>query len=77
MTNEPNNLDALLLLGRIKDKQEKYDESLEIFEKAIKSDTKRPQSFYYLGQLFERRKEFKKAINVYKQCLFLDTENFA
>lgn len=77
LENDPNNLDALILLGRIKEKQGKYDESLEIYEKAIKQDPKRPQSFYYLGQLFEKRKEYKKAIAVYKQCLFLDTDNFA
>jgi len=74
---EPDNLDALILLGRIKEKQGKLDESLEIYEKATNKDPKRPQSFYYLGQLFEKRKEIKKAISAYKQCLFLDKDNFA
>lgn len=68
---DPDNIDAMTLLGKIKEKQGKYDESLVAFEKAVNKDSKRHQTFYYLGQLFEKRKEFKKAITAYKQWLFL------
>ena len=67
LQEDPNNLDALILLARLKDAQGEYEDSYRIFEKAINLDSKNPQSFYYLGQLLERKKEAKKAINIYKQ----------
>ena len=51
---DSSNIDATTLLGKIKEKQGKYDESLAAFEKAVNKDPKRPQTFYYLGQLFEK-----------------------
>jgi tetratricopeptide (TPR) repeat protein len=74
---EPDNLEAMILLGRIKEKQGEYDEAYNIYQKVTDVDRKRPDSFYYLGQLYEKKKEFKKAISAYKQWLFLDTQNFA
>lgn len=74
---EPDNLEALVLLGRMKEKRGNYDEAHDIYQKVAEVDRKRPDSFYYLGQLYEKKKEFKKAISAYKQCLFLDTKNFA
>ena len=67
LEKEPNNIDALILLGRIKEKEGEYDESYEAFKKALTQDNKRPQAYFYLGQLFEKRKETKNAINAYKQ----------
>ena len=77
LQKQPNNLEALVLLARLKDKQGETDEAFKLFEKVLKIDGKRPQFFYYFGQLLERRKDIKAAISIYKQWLFLDTENFA
>lgn len=77
LEKEPENVEALILLGRIKEKQNMFDDSFNAFEKAISIDTKRTQAYYYLGQLFEKRKEIKRAIVSYKQWLSLDKNHFA
>jgi tetratricopeptide (TPR) repeat protein len=34
-------------------------------------------AFFYLGQCFEKLKEYKKCIMNFKKCLTLDNKNFA
>lgn len=40
---------------------------MRLLNKALTLDNKRPQAYFYLGQLFEKRKEVKSALNAYKQ----------
>ena len=72
---EPDNIEALLLKGKMLIKEKKGAEAIEVVDKAlhlqITTSKERPKSstFFYLGQAYEMQKEFKKCLLNYKKCL--------
>ena len=72
---DPDNVDALLLQGKILVKDKQGKEAVEVLERSVQvqctSTDEMPKSstFFYLGQAYESLKEFKKCILNYKKCL--------
>jgi len=51
---EPNNVEGLIVQGRILEKQGKGVEAASKYEKVISIDSKNSEAYFHLGQLFKR-----------------------
>lgn len=75
MALDPENVEALLLKGKMLVKEKKGQEAVTVLENCVeiqcKNSPDRPKSstFFYLGQAYENLKQFKKCILNYKKCL--------
>ncbi|TNV86060.1 hypothetical protein FGO68_gene7424 [Halteria grandinella] len=76
----PMDADTQLLLGKILDKKGLHTEAVEAINISIKLQSgdqpPRANVFFHLGGVYERAKDFKKAVLNYKKCLTLDTKHF-
>ena len=59
-------------LGVVLDLQEKYDESIEAYQKAIELDPEYLYPWHNLGIVLERKGDIKGAINSFKKALEID-----
>ena len=78
---DPDNVDALLLKGKILLKLKRAEEAIQVVEKSLElqiQQKERPKSstFFYLGQAFEMVKNYKKCLLNYKKCLQIDRDHF-
>lgn len=68
---EPNNPNALHLLGMIAHKNGKYDLALDLLNKAILSDPLAPDFHNNLGLIWQAKGDFSKAQTCYQQAINL------
>jgi len=61
----PDDLDALILYGRIKQNLKHYDDARTAYEKVISRDPKRENVYLHLGSLYMARKDNVNASRVY------------
>ena len=80
---EPDNAEALLLIGKVYHKQSEWEKAIKALDKAIKIQAEDPNqgppkanSFYYIGMCNEKMKEFKKSMQNFKKCLTIDNNHF-
>ncbi len=59
---EPDNIKAHVNLGYFSIKSGQYDKAIERFEKVIEIDPEYPESYLYLGDIYETQKDMEKAI---------------
>ena len=64
--------DALVSMGRIWEKKGNLEEATRCYEKALKQPVTNINAYYYLGVIHEKRKDYKKSIQLFKQCLLVD-----
>ena len=75
---DSNNLEAQILQAKILLKEKKADEAIKVLEASLKQQIKDSQdwpkssTFFYLGQAYEQKKEYKKCLANYKMCLQFD-----
>lgn len=80
---KPKDCEVQLLIAKALDRKGMFHESVEAFNQAIKLQSEQANGqppkanvFFQLGGVYERAKEFKKAVLNYKKCLTLDTKHF-
>ena len=54
--------DALVALGRVHEKKGELDEAIECYEKAIKQPVTNINAYFYLGGIYEKKKDYKRSI---------------
>jgi tetratricopeptide (TPR) repeat protein len=69
---DENMPDALVALGRVYEKKGEIDQATECYEKAIKQPVTNINAYYHLGIIYEKKKDYKKSIQLFKQCLLYD-----
>lgn len=62
----------LIELGKFYFLNQKYDEAIKEFEKALKINSKSPQLYYNLGIVYEAKNMIEKASEMYRRALELD-----
>ena len=79
----PKDPHATLLLAKLLDKKNLHTEAIEAYNAALRlnSESKgspppKPTLFFSLGCVYEKSKDFKKAVLNYKKCLTLDPKHF-
>lgn len=77
-----DSVEALILKGKILQRKEDYDAAIKMFDTALfmqveDNDESPPKAscFFYLGNCYEKLKEFKPAIMNYKKCLTVDNNH--
>ena len=65
----PKNAELEIQLGFIFKKMKRYSDSRRAFEEAVKIDPKLVEGHYMLGLIYEYRKETKKALKEWQECL--------
>jgi predicted O-linked N-acetylglucosamine transferase (SPINDLY family) len=72
---EPDNLDALHLLGVIAAQTLHYDAAIELFNQAIQLDDTVPSVYNSLGSVFGNQNLFAEAASYYQKALALDSKD--
>ena len=67
--SNPDDFDALLLLGRVLGLEGSFDNAKEIFEKAYTLNPDHDKLVYYLGITHENLEEYDEAVEYYKKIL--------
>jgi tetratricopeptide (TPR) repeat protein len=47
-----------------------------LYDKAIQQPVTNINAYFYLGIIHEKKKDYKRSIQLFKQCLLYDTEHF-
>ena len=81
---QPKNSEILVLMGRVREKFEKPMEALEYYQQSIEvlqavqpiDEKSLANSYFLLGQIHEKLKDFKKCAMSLKKCLTYDKRHF-
>ena len=74
---EPQSVDTLVCLGRVYEKQGKLDQARERYQQAVDvPECVNVNAYFYLGVICEKQKDYRKAIQLLKQCLIFDKMHF-
>ena len=81
---QPKNSEILVLMGRVREKFEKPMEALEYYQSSIEvlqavqpiDEKSLANSYFLLGQIHEKLKDFKKCAMSLKKCLTYDKRHF-
>lgn len=58
--------DALVALGRVYEKKGEIDKAVDCYDRAIKQPCTNINAYFYLGVIYEKRKEYKRSIYLFK-----------
>lgn len=58
--------DALVALGKVYEKTGEIDQAITCYEKAIQLPETNINAYFYLGIIFEKKKDYKKSIQLFK-----------
>jgi len=64
---ESDNSVFLYNTGVLQNMQENHDEAIQLLEKSIETNRENVYAYLALGDAYEKKKEFKKAMTVYKE----------
>jgi len=70
-----NNSDALIKLGHIQASSGETDQAIAMYEKSLKDHPRQPGVYILLGQLYDSKREWKKAEDAYQNALALKPED--
>jgi tetratricopeptide (TPR) repeat protein len=65
----------LIELGKFYFLNQKYDQAIKEFQKAIEINSKNPQGFYNLGIVYEAKNMIEKASRMYRRTLELKPDH--
>ncbi|MBN1233668.1 MAG: tetratricopeptide repeat protein [Candidatus Coatesbacteria bacterium] len=66
---DPNNMDAILLLGRVYYDQHKYDDAIKFYTDMLNKNPKNDNLLVALGLTYEEMKQDEKAIEMYEKAV--------
>lgn len=67
LTNDPNCVDAMVVLGRAYEKLNQPAQAREIYERAVSTpNCKSTSAFFYIGVIYEKNREYLSAITMLK-----------
>ncbi len=69
LARNPDNIEALILYGKLKQSLKKNEEASEIYEKALKLDPKRKNIYLRLGPIYMEKGDYDNAFRVYSQLV--------
>ena len=73
---EPSNSDALVWLGRTCEKLNKLDDAKKHYERAVNlPNITNVHAYFYFGVFCEKKRDFRKAIQLLKTCLQIDKKH--
>jgi len=75
LSADANNAEALLLLGVIRDEQQRYPEAEAVLQKAVQLDPKSASARIYLGKTYLAENKLPEATEQYKQAKALAPQN--
>ena len=70
-----NNSDALIKLGETEVSSGETDQAVALYEKSLKDHPRQPGVYVRLGQLFESKRDWKKAEDAYQNALAIKPED--
>lgn len=80
---EPDNAEALLLMGKTYHKLGEWEKAIYMLESSIRIQAEDPNlgppksnAFYFVGMCHEKLKDFKRSMQNFKKCLTLDQNHF-
>ncbi len=73
---DPNDVDALLMMGHAQLALNHTDAAIIAFEKAISKDATREETYHTLGNLYIQKKDYQNAQRVYHQLIEQHPESF-
>ena len=77
LQKEPKSVDALVCLGRVYEKQGDLDKARQRYQEAVDvPECVNVNAYFYLGVICEKQKDYKKSIQLLKQCLIFDKMHF-
>ena len=65
----PNLPDALVAMGRALERKGDSDAAIPYYTKAIQQPVTNINAYFYLAVIYEKNKDYKKSIQLFKQCL--------
>src|SRR5581483_8156925 len=68
LTSDPNNAEGLLLLGVIRDEQQRYPEAEAVLQRAAQLDPKLAAVHVYLGKTYLSENKLPESLEEYKQA---------
>lgn len=75
LTQSPNDVNSLIDLGAILQKENKYDEALQYYTQASQLDPQNVITRLNVGTLYQQKGSYDAAINAYDSILFLNPDN--
>ncbi len=75
LSSDANNDEALLLLGMIRDEQQRYAEAEAVLQKAAQLDPKSAAAHIYLGKTYLTENKLEQALEEYKRAQDLAPKN--
>jgi len=75
LSSDPNSAEALLLLGVIRDQQQRYPEAEAVLQKAVQLDPKSAAARIYLGKTYVTENKVSEAIDQYQHAEELAPRN--
>jgi tetratricopeptide (TPR) repeat protein len=75
LSSDPNNAEGLLLLGVIRDEQQRYPEAEAVLQKAVQLDPKSAAAHIYLGKTYLTENKLPEAMEHYKEAEELAPQN--
>ncbi len=73
---DPNDVDALLMMGHAQLALNHTDAATVAFEKAISKDAAREETYHTLGNLYIQKKDYRNAQRIYQQLIEQHPESF-
>ena len=67
IVNNPNDTFALFALAKEYEKQQKWNDVVQLFEKLLVVDNKYIGVYYHLAKTYEQLNEINKALNIYER----------
>ncbi|MEN9447887.1 MAG: hypothetical protein RJA25_1177 [Bacteroidota bacterium] len=67
IVNNPNDTFALFALAKEYEKQQKWNDVVQLFEKLLVVDDKYIGVYYHLAKTYEQLNEINKALNIYER----------
>lgn len=75
-TLEPQNYNALIGLAKVHEKKNEVDLAIQYAEEAMKLNNTNLNAIYYLGMLQMKKKDMKKATDIFQKVLSIDYFKF-
>jgi len=75
LSSDPNNSEALLLLGMVRGEQQRYPEAETLFQRVGQLDPRSAQARVFLGKIYLSENKIPEATEQYKQALEIEPQN--
>src|SRR5581483_2324790 len=72
---DANNFDALINLGQVESSAGQTDQAISLFEKSLKNHPRQLPLYFFLGQLYESKRDWKSAEQTYQRALVVKPDD--